>query len=214
MKLSLSREFFVTFFVAVACLTLFWVIDTPGLFESFLAAFFFFLVVPFFYIRIVLRRPVSFLSFPLHFPYRNSVLSFGLASLVCVFLLVVAFSYWSSFSQEYFVPGFLFDRFWLFLLYEFFVVFPLLFLYEFFFRGFLLFSFESALGVWSIVVQFAFLFFFFLFSDNSLLSVLPIILAAPFAGVIAYLSRCVFYSSFFVFLVVFFTDVFMIRFLS
>lgn len=155
-----------------------------------------FLVIPLFYCKLVLERSLSALGFQRGNPWAGiggSVIALGL-SLGALFVL------WNftPLLEGYRLPVIVEEQFLFFVLYELLLSGIFLFLLEVFFRGMVLLLWLRDLGIWGVGVQ-ALLFGGILFlsgdMDNGLNpQTLPLLLFAPFAGLIAYQSRSLWYS--------------------
>ncbi len=151
-----------------------------------------FLVIPLLYCKIILERPLSALGFQRGNPWAGiggGVLALG-AAIGALFVL------WNftPLLGDYRLPVIVEEQFLFFVLYEIFVNAFFLFLLEVFFRGMVLLLWLRELRVWGVFIQ-AFLFTgIFYLSDSMTAQAIPMILFAPFAGLIAYQSRSLWYS--------------------
>jgi len=151
-----------------------------------------FLAIPLLYCKIILERPLSTLGFQRGNPWAGiggGVLALG-AAIGALFVL------WNftPLLEDYHLPVIVEEQFLFFVLYEIFVNAFFLFLLEVFFRGMVLLLWLRELRVWGVFIQ-AFLFTgIFYLSDSMTAQAIPMILFAPFAGLIAYQSRSLWYS--------------------
>lgn len=155
-----------------------------------------FLVIPVLYCRIVLERPLSILGFQRGNPWAGiggSVLALSLA-------LSALFVLWNftPLLEGYRLPGIVEEQFLFFVLYEIFLNGLFLFLFEVFFRGLILLLWLRDFGIWGVFLQ-ALVFTGILFlsgdmSDGINPQLLPMLLFSPFAGLVAYQSRSIWYS--------------------
>lgn len=151
-----------------------------------------FLAIPLLYCKIILERPLSTLGFQRGNPWAGiggGVLALG-AAIGALFVL------WNftPLLEDYHLPVIVEEQFLFFVLYEIFVNAFFLFLLEVFFRGMVLLLWLRELRVWGVFIQ-AFLFMgIFYLSDSMTAQAIPMILFAPFAGLIAYQSRSLWYS--------------------
>ncbi len=151
-----------------------------------------FLAIPLLYCKIILERPLSTIGFQRGNPWAGiggGVLALG-AAIGALFVL------WNftPLLEDYHLPVIVEEQFLFFVLYEIFVNAFFLFLLEVFFRGMVLLLWLRELRVWGVFIQ-AFLFTgIFYLSDSMTAQAIPMILFAPFAGLIAYQSRSLWYS--------------------
>lgn len=155
-----------------------------------------FLVIPLLYCKIVLERPLSHLGFQRGNPWSGiggSVLALGLA-------LGALFVLWNftPLLEGYRLPVVVEERFLFFVLYEIFLNGLFLFLFEVFFRGMVLLLWLRDFGIWGVFFQ-ALVFTGILYLSGDMSNginpqTLPMLLFAPFAGLIAYQSRSLWYS--------------------
>lgn len=151
-----------------------------------------FLAIPLLYCKIILERPLSTLGFQRGNPWAGiggGVLALGTA----IGALFVLWNF-TPLLEDYHLPVIVEEQFLFFVLYEIFVNAFFLFLLEVFFRGMVLLLWLRELRVWGVFIQ-AFLFMgIFYLSDSMTAQAIPMILFAPFAGLIAYQSRSLWYS--------------------
>ncbi len=155
-----------------------------------------FLVIPVLYCRIVLEQPLSRLGFQRGNPWAGiggSVLALGLA-------LGALFVLWNftPLFERYRLPVIVEEQFLFFVLYEILLNGLFLFFFEVFFRGMILLLWLRDLRIWGVFFQ-ALIFAGILYLSGDIGSninpaVLPVLLFAPFAGLIAYQSRSIWYS--------------------
>lgn len=151
-----------------------------------------FLVIPLLYCRIVLERPLSALGFQRGNPWAGiggSVLALGLA-------LTALFVLWNftPLLEDYRLPVAVREQFLFFVLYQVVLNGFFLFLFEVFFRGMVMLLWLRELRIWGVFIQ-AILFTGILFLSGDVTAhTIPLILIAPFAGLVAYQSRSLWYS--------------------
>jgi len=103
-------------FMALACLGLFISFPSKGVAEDLSRLFFFLLVIPALYIKLILKK--SFGDFGLTFRVaRESLLWLG-GMLVSSFLIVYLLIRFTSFKDGYILPDYVLVNFWWFLVYE------------------------------------------------------------------------------------------------
>lgn len=151
-----------------------------------------FLVIPLLYCKIVLERPLSALGFQRGNPWAGiggGVIALG-AALGALFVL------WNftPLLEGYRLPVIVEEQFLFFVLYELFFNAFFLFLFEVFFRGMVLLLWLRELRIWGVFIQAALFGGILFLSDSIDAQSLPLLLFAPFAGLIAYQSRSLWYS--------------------
>lgn len=151
-----------------------------------------FLVIPLLYCKIILERPLSALGFQ----RGNAWAGIGGGVIALSAALSALFVLWNftPLLEGYRLPVIVEEQFLFFVLYELFFNAFFLFLFEVFFRGMILLLWLRELRIWGVFIQ-AGLFGGILFLSNSIdAQTLPLLLFAPFAGLIAYQSRSLWYS--------------------
>lgn len=151
-----------------------------------------FLVIPLLYCKIILERPLSALGFQ----RGNAWAGIGGGVIALSAALGALFVLWNftPLLEGYRLPIIVEEQFLFFVLYELFFNAFFLFLFEVFFRGMVLLLWLRELRIWGVFIQ-AGLFGGILFLSNSIdAQTLPLLLFAPFAGLIAYQSRSLWYS--------------------
>jgi membrane protease YdiL (CAAX protease family) len=155
-----------------------------------------FLVIPLLYCKIVLEQPLSRLGFQRGNPWAGiggSVLALGIA-------LSALFVLWNftPLLEGYRLPVAVEEQFLFFVLYEVLLNGLFLFLFEVFFRGMILLLWLKDFRIWGVFLQ-ALVFTGILYLSGDMSNginpqTLPMLLFAPFAGLIAYQSRSIWYS--------------------
>jgi hypothetical protein len=161
-------------------------------FQMLLVMVAFFLVVPVLYCKIVLKESLHNMGWQTGNVFSGTILALLAVSggLVMVYLL----DRFTTFGRVYELPMSIQTDFLWFLLYEALVMPVMTLFYEVFFRGFIGLLWLRPLGVVSILLQ-AGLFALMLFVAGDLTAnQVPALIFAPFAGLIAYYSRSVWYS--------------------
>ena len=179
-----------------------------SIFQTLLVSITFFLVLPLLYCKIILRE--SFQNIGWH---RGRVLPGILASILSLCLAlasIYAIDHYTSFREHYFFPGAVQASFLGFVLYEALLVpFTALF-YEVFFRGLVQRLWLGSLGVVSVLLQTGLFFGLLYLADDLSWQRIPVILFAPFSGLIVYYSGSLWYAWGASFLFFFLTDVFLL----
>lgn len=160
--------------------------------QTIIAAIGVFLVIPLAYCRIMLGRPLSALGFQ----KGNAWAGIGGSILALVAALSALFVLWNftPLLREYRLPVAVEEQFLFFVLYEVVLNGFIVLLFEVFFRGFVMLLWLRKWGFWSVIVQ-AGLFSVLLYASSGVTAAtIPYFIFAPFAGLIAYQSRSIWYS--------------------
>ena len=142
----------VSLFILV-CVVVFAFLPTKGSFQEVILGFFALLILPIFFIKLVLKDKICRFGFQIK-SWRNGLWFMPLCFLVATLAGFVVFEY-TDFTEKYFLGNFsLTENFWYFFAYEFLVVNFFVLLYELFFRGFVMFYFDKKFGANSVFIQF------------------------------------------------------------
>lgn len=185
-----NRTLPLTLVFAGVCLSLFRFFSRENTLQTFTIIIAFFFLVPWLYIRIILKKKLK------NFGWQIGDWKAGLVWSGASFLVSAALGYLVIYilrlPDHYSV--FFRENFWLFLANEVLIFGLFTALYEFFFRGFLMFYLEDYLGKMAPAVQFpAFLLFFWLAGFINWQNIFYIVIAF-FSGFITYKSRSIIYS--------------------
>ncbi len=189
-NLSKYKEIGVTFAVIFLCTALYVFFPTDNVLQLIILTVMLLVVVPALYVKFILNRSLLETGLTIG-DWKKGVLlaSTFLLSLLVIVLLLLKFS---SLKEQYTIPLVVQNSFLVFVMYELFVVGLIALSFEYFFRGFMVCGLRRKLGLWAVLVQLIILELFFVeFTD---LSDIQITLVAPFAGIIAYYSRSIYYS--------------------
>ena len=196
LRLAHHKEFIGTTTVVVASLLLLAYLgdynEIDPLLRSLITYVSVFLVIPLLYCKIMLGRPLSSIGFQ-----RGNIWAGIGGSVLAVSVALVALLVLWNFTpllKDYKLPVAVEERFLIFVLYEVFVNGFIVLLYETFFRGFIMLLWLRRFGIWSVVFQAALFFGLFYLSGSIVADTIPAILFAPFAGLIAYQSRSIWFS--------------------
>ncbi len=186
-----NKEGLITGGMVLLCLFLYALFPTRNVFQQIVCSLTFLLVIPFLYVKIILKKSIK------DFGFKAGNLPTGIFWSVISLLFSASIAYiifkYFGFSGKYPFPQYLASNFIAFLAYEIFLVGLFAFLYEVFFRGFLMLSFKK-MGIWSVFLQaFVFMLFFFL-SGSVSWKFLPYMIFVLFSGTIVYLSDSIIYS--------------------
>ncbi len=203
-----KKEFIATILIIIACLAFFGFFPANGLFQQNLSAAAFLMIIPLLYVKMVLKK--DFKDFGWQWgKTKEGVRWMAISTFLSLLVFYILFHY-TDFRQQYFLPAIVTGNFWFFLGYEIFLVGMFVVFYEVFFRGFVLFSFIRLkyVSVFASVFLFAVL---LLASENFDWLHAHYLIAAPFAGIIAYQSRSIFYSIAFTWIFIIIADAFFIK---
>lgn len=182
--------------MAIGSVLVLWLLGTDDrispMLQSVIAAIGIFLVMPFVYCRFLLGRPLSALGFQKGNPWTG----IGGSVLALIAALAALFVLWNftPFLREYQLPVAVEEQFLFFVLYEVFLGGFITLLFEVFFRGFVMLLWLRKWGIWSVVAQ-AVIFGFLVYASDGLnASMVPALIFAPFAGLISYQSKSLWYS--------------------
>lgn len=197
-----EKHFIVTSGVLLICIAIFLAFPAGHIVQGITLSAAAFIITPILLIKIVLKEPLSDWGLGKGEINARILMTIGLSfiTVVGIFLLI---HITTDFSANYagLLPTTLFDEFSKFLLFQITIVLLYVILYEIFFRGFVLNLFAIKVGWWSVLVQFLImtLVIFYGYDDQFLLNI-PYLLVSLFAGVVAYITRSVYYSILFSFL--------------
>lgn len=176
-------------------------------FQWFIVSIVFFLVIPVFYSKIVLKESLKNLGCQ-----RGNLTAGVLAGIVSIVaagatVAWLAFTF-PEFREQYAFPVLVQTNFLWFVLYELVLVAFVALLYEVFFRGLVTLLWLRALGPWSVIIQTALFLGFAYLSYGISWQVAPILIFSPFAGFIAYRSQSLWYPFAASWAFLFLTDIF------
>lgn len=177
---------------------------SPAL-QRFIVSIVFLLIIPLLYSRMVMKESLRSLGFQKGNFWVGS--SLGVLSVLCAFGIFwwVIFSF-PSFRESYVLPSIIETNFFWFTFYELVVVSIIVMLYEVFFRGLIQFFWLKDVRMWAIVIQ---VLCFLIFSINDLSwQRVPLLIFCPFAGLVAYFSKSLWYSFLASWIFLFLVDIF------
>jgi hypothetical protein len=190
------KEFLGTMTVVTGSLLVLWFLGGDNrispMLQSIIAAIGIFLIMPLAYCKMLLGRPLSALGFQ----KGNVWAGIGGSVLALIAALAALFVLWNftPLLREYRLPVAVEEQFLFFVLYEVFINGFIALLFEVFFRGFIMLLWLQKWGVWSVPAQAVLLGLLFYASNDITASTIPFLTFAPFAGLIAYQSRSIWYS--------------------
>ncbi len=178
------------------------------IFQTLLVSLTFFLVVPVFYCKIVLKESFENIGWhrgKIFFGMLLGILSVSLG-LGCIFLL----DRFSSMSEHYLFPTAVQTSFLGFFLYEALLVPFIALLYEVFFRGLIQRLWLRSFGISTVLLQTMFFFGLLYLADDLSWQRVPMMLFAPLSGIIVYYSGSLWYAWGASWLFFFLTDIFLL----
>lgn len=191
-----DKEFLATSGIAMICLVLSIIFPVGNGIEGLTRLLFFFLVIPVFFIKFILKKKVS--EFGLNLKNRKVGIFWGVLMLVVSLAAIYILIEYTGFIGKYKISPLIVGSFTFFLVNMLIFANLTLFLQEFFFRGFALSFLKKRIGVLSILVQSCVYFIAALiiyggFSSN-LWQIAPPMILSISGGITAYKSNSMVYS--------------------
>lgn len=200
-----DTEMVVTFTVALVCMLLFSFFPVKNPFQEVVLSLVFFFLVPYLYIKIILKKKMFEFGFQLT-KWKEGFIFMMFCFFVMGIFFYLVFNY-TDFESVYFLGKYkLVNSFWYLLIYEFLVVNLFVLLYESFFRGFLMFYFKKKFDVYAVFIQFLMFLIFLDLLERLSLDYIFYIMTALLSGLIAYKSKSLVYSYFFSIIVLIASD--------
>ena len=190
--LAYWKEELIGLIIFLLCISLALFFPASGSLQKFSNVFFFLFLLPFLYIRFILKKDLRDFGFNLR-NKKNGFLWAGAmlgVSLLIIFILVRFF----EFQNHYFLPAYIATRFGAFLFYELVLVNFIFFLQEFFFKGFFLFTLEKKLGFISFFVQAVLFTIFIILAQSFAWQIAPFVILSLTGGIVAYKSKSFIYA--------------------
>lgn len=184
-------EEIITLAIFVICFALAIFFPAEGNLQQFSSAFFFLFLLPYLYIRFILKKKLAWFGFNLE--NKKEGLLWGGAMLLVSFLVIFILIRFFDLQNQYPLPAYLASNFWIFLFYELVLVNIIFFLQEFFFKGFFLFSITHRFGFLSFIIQ-ALAFILFLSVRSLDWSSATFAILAFTGGIVAYKSKSFIYA--------------------
>lgn len=204
-----DTQFVLSLFFVIAILLTYSFFPTEDKFQQFFTPFVFFILIPFLYSKLILKRDITKLGITLG-NYRQGLIFSSVSLLVAVLILWIISKNTPLLSQ-YLIPTKVSGDFGNFLFYEFVTTLFFVVLYEFFFRGFLMLLFEKKNGYWSIFFQYFIFVIMVLSIGQNFWNFIPYLVFGLFSGLIVNRSRSILYSSCAQLLLIMIMDVAMIK---
>jgi len=196
--------------IILSCLSLFtfFPYQENDLFQELITSVVFLFLVPFLYIKIILKSGLK--KYGLSFgDWKKGIVAIPIGW-VFSFLFLYFFYHYTDFRDAYFLPETARNNFWFFILYELIVVNLFLLLYEFFFRGFIYFSFRFLGSFWPAIIQFI-IFALWALLLGMLFETVPFLIVSLVSGFIVYYSRSIIYSYGFALIFILIMDAILIK---
>lgn len=191
---SANQNILVSFFVVLICLmsNLFFPVSGPA--QTITRTFFFLILLPVAYIKIILKRKIADFGWNLKDKKVAFIWTIGIFFFtLLLFYLLLSFT---GFKTGYALDESVRNNFWLFLVYELLFVNFSIFVFSFFFQGFVLGLFQEKFGLLS--VAFAVLLFLgaLFLTDSLSWQTIPFVLLSINGGFLALKTKSFFYSYF------------------
>lgn len=187
-----NQELLANFLVAAVCLILFSVFPANSFSQNLTKSLFFLIIVPFLYIKYILKRNISEFGFN----FKNNEIGFiwGGIMLAMSLLIIYLLANFTDFEKNYILSASISKSFWLFAFYELVLVNILFFIQEYFFKGFLLSIFWEKTGYLSILIQAIIYLIPLWVISSSVWQTIPLTIFALTGGLAAYKGRSFIYS--------------------
>jgi hypothetical protein len=188
-----TKNFIITLLFIAALLIIASIFPIKDIFQDFVSTMIFLTIVPLLYNKIILKR--NMVSVGLQVGEWREGLKWCLISIVPIVLIYIVSKYFFGLIRGYAGNGFIGNGFWEYMVYELVMAFFIVFVYDLFFRGFVMFILEKKIGQWAIVAQAVIFVVYVLMAGIFDWRIFPFLVFSPFAGMIAYKSRSIFYSA-------------------
>jgi hypothetical protein len=203
-------EHIISVTVILICMLMFLFFPHNGLFQEFFLSAISLFLIPFFYVKIVLKRSLTEFGFQLR-AWKAGWVIVPLSFLAMSLLVYFVFQY-TNFKEVYFLGKYsLINNFWYLLMYEFLAVNFFVILYEIFFRGFVMFYFERIFNIYAVFIQFLIFIILLVILPETLINYIFYAALSFFAGLIAYKSKSLVYSYLFSIIVLIAIDLIYLR---
>ena len=204
-----TKELTITLFFVLVLLVVYGFFPVKNSFQQLIVVAVFFVIIPIIFNKFILKRNLCDIGFGVG-DWRQGLLWSGIC-LIAAGIIFFSSIYFFNFLKHYTIQAVIVQNYKNFLFYEFVYVLPIVFMYEFFFRGFIMLTTRIKIYYWAIVVQ-ALIFFILTIATKSFVwALFPYIIGAPLAGIVAYKSRSIFYSTGFQFIVILLLDAGIVR---
>ncbi len=178
--------------IAVFSLLLFSLFPAQGFIEKFTKAALFLFVVPWLYIKLVIKKKLSSFGFNLRSPEAN--IKEGIAVLIIYILFAYVLIDFTDFARQYSVPELAQRNIGFFIFYQLVLINFIFFFQEYFFKGFFITLLRPIVGWLSILIQSAIYLLPLLFIGQDIWQIIPAALVSLLGGALAYRGKSFFYS--------------------
>jgi len=189
-----TKTFFIVIVFIFLSLVGYGLFPIKDAFQQFIVMIVFFTILPLIFNKLILKRSLADIGVQAG-DWRQGLKWCGISSVGVILIFLMAAYFFDFFKNYKSAAVFVGYNFISFAFYELLAALFIVFVYEFFFQGFVMLTLELKMSRWAIIAQ-ALIFLIAAVIMNSVgWAFLPYIIFAPFAGVIAYKSRSIFYSS-------------------
>ncbi len=187
-KATQKRSALMTAVVIVVCLFALVIFPVQTPLQILVMSVSFLVVIPILYTMLVLRQP--FANFGLTKGNARAGWLWVAISLPAIAVTVLLLRKYTGLFDDYLLPQLVVDNFSVFVLYELLVVGVQAAAWEYFLRGFVIGGFRNVIGWWAVVASISLA--IIVSGDNTIM--IGFVLAAPFAGIVAFYSCSIYYS--------------------
>lgn len=177
------------------------------IFQGLIVSLVFFLVIPLFYSKIVLKESLKNLGLQKGNFWEGILTASGSVALAMTVVITLALTL-PTFREQYVFPALIETSFMWFVFYELVLVPLVIILYEVFFRGLIELLWLKDFGLRAVFIQAVFFLGFLYLSHDISWQRLPLLIFCPLAGLIAYRSGSLRYSFAASWVFLFLTDIF------
>jgi membrane protease YdiL (CAAX protease family) len=204
-----TKDFIIILFFIFVLLVVYGFFPVKNIFQQVVVMTVFFGIVPIIFNKFFLKKKLADIGLAIG-DWRQGVVWGGLCAVIAGLLFFVIV-YFFGFLKHYTVPSTIIQSYKNFLFYEVVLIVPVIFIYDFFFRGFIMLTLGIRMYYWAIVAQTLAFLVLVVATKSFTWELVPYLINAPLAGIIAYKSRSIFYSTLFQFVVIIFLDANIVR---
>jgi len=206
------KEIILILTFSLICLLLYFIFPTQGFSQKITSLVIFFVIFPLLFQKVILKKELGNLGLTIGNWKKGLIFSF--ISLALSFLVLFLLFKYPAFQKNYSIPAIFSENFYLFIVYEIFIMGFFYLCFSFFFNGFILFSLERKFKNLSLIISFI-LFILFMFLIGNLVWLSSFMIMNIFFGsIIALKSRSLLYPSITGLLFYLIADSLVIKFLS
>ena len=187
-----NKEITLGLLVTIFSLLLFSIFPSQGFFQELTKAIFFLFLIPWLFIRLILKKKIT--SFGFSFGKIEANLKEGLVILIIYIAFAYALIDFTDFARKYSVPTLAQENIGFFLFYQLILVNFIFFFQEYFFKGFFITLLRPLTGWWSILIQSAVYLLPLFIISNNFWQIIPAALVSILGGFLAYRGKSFFYS--------------------